>query len=437
MRLRFKIAANTAVQLIGRGVSAVSSLIITILIARHFGVEAYGDFIKITTFVALFYLAADFGLNAITVKELGEESKESQQDFGEPFGPELTAEGLSRVAGTLRTLFSTRILLGMLLTWLAIAATVFLPFSPETREGFSKLVKLGIIIFAPTIFFQSIIRSSNAFFQHKLRYDKSAIAVSIGSVLSLALVAGIVIFKLKSIILVVAALVAASATTALVAYILFQRLSRLTTVFVFNIADSLSLLKKSLPLGLTLLLNIAFFRLDIFLLAIFRSTTEVGLYGLAYKFFELPLIFSTFFMNAIYPVMANYELRITNYEKYKNIIKHSSVFLIISSLILTVVLWTLAPYITLIKSDFAGSVVLFRLLILWLPLFYLSSLFMWVEIAQERLWGLVRVYSAGLIANFALNILLIPKFGSTAAAYTTGATELFILALLIKNLRTS
>jgi O-antigen/teichoic acid export membrane protein len=142
-------------------------------------------------------------------------------------------------------------------------------------------------------------------------------------------------------------------------------------------------------------------------------------------------------MNAIYPVMANYELRITNYEKYKNIIKHSSVFLIISSLILTVVLWTLAPYITLIKSDFAGSVVLFRLLILWLPLFYLSSLFMWVEIAQERLWGLVRVYSAGLIANFALNILLIPKFGSTAAAYTTGATELFILALLIKNLRTS
>ena len=147
--------------MVGRGVSAIAAFIITIIVARYFGVEAYGDFIKITTFVAFFYLLADFGLNAITVKELGRDGRPQESP--------------------LQTLFATRFMLGIGLMWLVAMLTIFLPFSPETGEGFSRLTKLGIIIFAPTILFQAIIRSTNAYFQHKLRYDKATIALIAGT----------------------------------------------------------------------------------------------------------------------------------------------------------------------------------------------------------------------------------------------------------------
>lgn len=418
MRLRFnpelhghrvKVAANTVVQVVGRGVSAVSSFIITILIARHFGVEAYGELTKILAFTAFFYLAADFGLNAITVKELSSQAGRAK-------------------GAQLQTLFSTRIILGVALMWLAVMATVFLPFSPETGEGFSRLVKLGIILFAPTILLQALIRSTNAYFQSKLRYDNATIAIIVGSIVGLALVSGIVYLQISSILIVAATLMVALFAQTSVAFILFKRLLHTPLGFSFNLPHIVSLLKKSLPLGLTLVLNIAFFRLDIFLLAIFRSTTEVGLYGLAYKFFEFPLVIPTFFMNAVYPVLVG------SARPRLKIIKSSALFLLASSLVLGTIFYILSPHITLIKSDFAGSVALFRILTLWLPLFFLSSLFMWVAIAKEQHWKLAGIYAAGLAVNTVLNLLFIPSHGATAAAITTGITELFILVLLLTRL---
>ena len=63
--LRQKLIWNTGSQVAGRAISALTTLGITILIARAFGTGGYGDFVKITTFVAFFYLLADFGFNAI------------------------------------------------------------------------------------------------------------------------------------------------------------------------------------------------------------------------------------------------------------------------------------------------------------------------------------------------------------------------------------
>jgi len=59
------IAVNTITQLVGRAISAVTTLLVTLLIARELGAGGYGDFVKITTYAAFFYLAVDFGINAI------------------------------------------------------------------------------------------------------------------------------------------------------------------------------------------------------------------------------------------------------------------------------------------------------------------------------------------------------------------------------------
>src|SRR5258706_11560008 len=69
------VAANTISQLVGKGVSVISTLIVTLVIARQFGAVGYGDFVKITTYIAFFYLLVDFGVNAIYLQK--SDAKES------------------------------------------------------------------------------------------------------------------------------------------------------------------------------------------------------------------------------------------------------------------------------------------------------------------------------------------------------------------------
>jgi O-antigen/teichoic acid export membrane protein len=60
-----KIAANTLYQIITKLSTSASGFIITILIAHYLGTQGYGQYTKVTAFVSMFYLVADFGLNAI------------------------------------------------------------------------------------------------------------------------------------------------------------------------------------------------------------------------------------------------------------------------------------------------------------------------------------------------------------------------------------
>lgn len=408
MRIRYKIAANTVYQIAGRGVSAVTTFAITIILARFFGVEVYGDFTKIITFISFFYLLADFGYNAVVVKKLGETENKTE---------------------VLANLLGTRIILGSLLTWLAMAITVILPYSEVSHQGFNSLVKLGIILFAPTILMQAVIRSNNALFQFKLRYDKAFLALALGSIAGFLLVGGVAYWHFQSLLWIIVALLCSQIITTIFSFLFYRNLLDAGKTIRLHLPTIINLTKKTLPLGLTLVLNIAFFRLDTFLLTIFRSTTEVGLYGLAYKIFEFLLIIPTFFMNSVYPLLIRKD---TNKIK---IIKTSAFFLTITALVLTFLLWFLAPSIKMIRVDFAGSVTLFRILSLWLPLFFLSSLGMWVMIANDQRWLLAGIYIAGLLINLVLNLIFIPSYGATAAALTTGLTEFLVLLLILKKAR--
>ena len=66
---------NTGSQMIGKVVTSGTTFIISILIARSLGADGYGDFSKITTYIPIFYLFADFGLNAAYIQKEQEDKK--------------------------------------------------------------------------------------------------------------------------------------------------------------------------------------------------------------------------------------------------------------------------------------------------------------------------------------------------------------------------
>lgn len=414
--MRQLVATNTVSQLVGRLISTGAMTVMSLLLARQFGSVGYGDFVKITTFVGFFYLFADFGLNAAyvqgSIESLDRESTISWQ-----------------------RLFGLRIVMSILLMGLLYG---ILSLFPQTvGQGYTELVRLGIILLSPAIIVQATITTTNALFQKLLRYDLATGAQNIGSIFMLLLAFALVYTSATHGPMIgVLALFAGSLGTAIAALYYVQKIHG--KIFpIFNRLQMLRDVQATLPLGLTLIFNLIYFHSDSVILTLTRSTAEVGIYGLAYKVFELPLVVPIFFMNAVYPLLL--KSRQNDLQSSEKIFWLSLKVLVIGSVIIGIGLWMLAPLFVYIRPEFVMSILALRVLLLGLPVFFVSALLMWILISQKQQWNLLKVYTAAMIFNMGLNIVYIPRYGYVAAAWITGISELFIcilsFALVIRKFR--
>jgi len=71
----------------------------------------------------------------------------------------------------------------------------------------------------------------------------------------------------------------------------------------FDRAFAKEIFIKSFPIGLMLIFNLIYFRVDMFLLSLLAPTKDVGIYGLSYKFFDFLIALPLFLSNAIYPFL--------------------------------------------------------------------------------------------------------------------------------------
>ena len=197
-----------------------------------------------------------------------------------------------------------------------------------------------------------------------------------------------------------------------------------------SIRDITKLITPSLPLGITLLFNLVYFRADSVIITLTRPTAEVGMYGLAYKIFEVILVFPSFFMNAVYPFM------IQKTRNLKKIFQQSALFLFLVSALLSLIFWFAAPLVSLINIDFVPSVSALRVLSLGLPFFFVTSATMWAIIAVKKQTALAVIYGVSMIINIVGNILLVPQYGYMAAAWLTVGCEGLVLVfsgILLQN----
>jgi O-antigen/teichoic acid export membrane protein len=406
MTNRKTIAFNTFSQIAGKVVTSGTTFIVSILIARSLGAGGYGDFTKIMTFVAFFYLFADFGLNTAYL-ELSE-NQSAQNNLL-----------------TIRTVF------GLFLMFLCISILAFLPGT--NVQGYTPFVKFGIIVFSFSILFQSLITTANAFFQKSFRYDYASYALSLGAITTLLAVASFPYLRITGILPNIVAFLLGSLVTT-IASLFFATKLLPTLSFSFDSILIKKMLTIALPLGLTLLCNVVYFHADSVILTVTRTSEEVGIYGFAYKFFELPLVVPTFFMNAVFPLLL-LSRKSTDWKAFLRQAKQSAAILLSLSLIFFVCGYIAAPLLSLIKSDFQASIMPLRILLLSLPIFYLTSVTMWVLIALKKRTQLFFIYFMSMLVNIGSNIVFVPKYGYIAAAWITVASEALVLLLSFFSIR--
>jgi O-antigen/teichoic acid export membrane protein len=411
--IRSKIALNTGSQVLAKVFGAGATLLISIMVARTYGAQGYGDFTKITTFVAIFFLFSDFGLNAVALQQESVRSREQNTNHD-----------------VFPTLVSLRLLGSLFLMIVAVLVLAMLPRG--TDQGYTPIVRIGILLFTPAIVFQAVLTTANAFYQKRLRYDLSTVAVGAGSLVALTVaILTVVTGKLGS-LGGVFAILCGSIVTAGCAVLLVRRLGMSLSLDP-SFTRMRRLLVRAIPVGVTLIFNVIYFRTDSFILTLTSATADVGIYGFAYKVFEVSLVLPTFFMNSIYPLFLAAVNRSDESQnnrisgEFYRLISRSLLFLVASSLVTVVVLWVAAPIVALIRHEFTGSIAPLRVLALSAPFFFLTNLTMWLLITLGKQKILALIYGVSMILNILLNMVFIPHYGYMAAAWITLVSESILL----------
>ena len=391
-----KIAYNTVVQVVGKVVITLIAGISVIVLTRYLGAEDYGKFNLALAYLSLFGIFADVGLFTIVVREISKT-------------PERTEELIGNVL-TLRLVLSVAVILA------AFGVSQFLPYAPDVR--------IAILIAGVAIFFGLLNSSLITVFQARLRMDYAVIADTVGR--SAAFAAVLVVAGLNlGFYAIVATAAVGSFITLLVTYYFARKLVRIRLLT--DLAVSKEMLLASLPLGAALALNQIYFKADLFLLSLFRSYQDVGLYALVVKILEILLAFVGFFYNSIFPLLSKYIA--DKDDRVRTTLQTSFDFLAMTAVPVAVGGWFVAPQLISLAggAEFLAATQPLQALLIAAAFAFVSGLFGFALVAKSRVKALLWLNVVALIVNVGLNVIFIPQYGIMAAAVITALSELGVL----------
>jgi O-antigen/teichoic acid export membrane protein len=407
------IASNTFFQLISKVITMTITFTLTIIISREYGSYGYGLFTLFQSFPVLFYMIADFGLNAIGTREISKNLKEINKIFN-------------------NVLF-LRIFLSLFLVLVSIVATLYLYDDVNVRYG--------LILGALIIVSQTLVSTTNIIFQIKLRYDLSSVSNVISYIFLLVSVLLLVSNKVDVAILNFIYVLASFIAFGINIYLL----KRFDVRVDLNISREYikELVLMSWPLGLMFIFSQINFKADSIMLSLLKlpdlglnNIQSVGVYGLPYKIFEVLLVVPTFIMNSTYPALLDsYNL---NIKKFKdNIIKTVAVMSVVGGLVSLLGYLFINHFLTfeIIESifgpEFTYSKQLLLILFSGIFVFFITQPLSWFMVIRDKQKILPLIYAISAIFNVSMNYYLIPKYSFIASAYLTWISEGIILILLV------
>ncbi|MDK2830950.1 MAG: hypothetical protein PWQ75_702 [Methanolobus sp.] len=394
MSLTGKIVQNVGFLFAGRLAVKIFSLISTILIARYLGEIGFGKYSFAFAFVSFFTIFSELGLVQIVVREG------------------------ARHPEKLRSFLSNCLFLKLVLSILSFIIATILVILMGYPSGTILTVQIAAFIL--------IIDSFNvyrAIYEVNLEMKYSVIFYSLSRLIQLLLIYLAISHDLGLYWIVFVTVLAN------LIHNLFMYLHSRKTVAVnikYNSHCCKFLLKESLPLALSSVFVIIYYRVDVVMLSFMTGDAAVGLYSAAYRFSESFTLIPNVVMISVFPLMSKYFNKDNSSFSflYERSVKYL-VFLSLPIAILTTFYSDIIIYY-IYGSDFAASSVTLKILI-WATAFIFinySNGQLFVAINKQRF---TLIYTGfGVIINILMNSFLIPLYSYNGAAFATLLTEFFV-----------
>jgi O-antigen/teichoic acid export membrane protein len=192
----------------------------------------------------------------------------------------------------------------------------------------------------------------------------------------------------------------------------------------------------ALPIGFFLVVLNVYAYVDGVMLGVMRTDVETGLYTAAYRAYEGLSYPAAAIAAVLTPRLS--DLFRTDRGRHRRVaILGLGGAAALAIVISTVVYFLASPLmIGIFGSDFAAAAAPFRILSVGLSLVFAIWVLHAIAISVDREQLLLKTAIAGLVANVALNLYVIPRTGASGAALATVVGELVSLAVLVFSLRT-
>jgi O-antigen/teichoic acid export membrane protein len=399
-----RLATNTIVQIGGSFAASAIGLLTFVAVTRGLGATDFGVLTTALVYLTIPVVMADVGLATVVVRDISAR-------------PEHTASAM-QAAVPLRALVSA-VAVGA-----AVALAYALPFSAETRD----LISIGALGSFLTLMTQGL----SPVLQAQLKMHWAVVSTVAGRLATFGLTLAVLAAGHGLGSVMVATVAGIAVTFALQLFVVARIVSLRPT---FDFPYWRTLLKGSIAIGLALAVAQIYFRVDVLLLAVFRDSAEVGLYGAAVKFLELSELVAAAIGISVFPLLA----RFVQVDRSRAATLYQRTFdLLIAAATPLVVVMTLAAsaVIVLISGEEyreAGDAL--RLLAPYVLLSFVTGLSWRALIAYGEDWALFRLALGILTINVALNLVVIPEYGFRGAAASTIVTELIGVAASLALLK--
>lgn len=186
-----------------------------------------------------------------------------------------------------------------------------------------------------------------------------------------------------------------------------------------------------MPIGLGVLLSALYFRVDIFLVEIWRGTEAVARYNAVFRLVDAMRLFPAAVLAVALPGLC----RSTDLRP----LVRTAAFVTASALAASLVLWVAAGVVVdvVYGARYVAATPAFRILLVAFPLMALNAALTHQLIGWDGHGAYAAAAAAALAANVGLNARLIPALSIEGAAWSTVWTEVVLSAVCLMGLRTA
>lgn len=433
MSIAKKILGNTAIQILGKVLSACIALVTVKILSGYFSIAQLGNYGITFEYLALFGALADMGVYTFVLREISKEKNENSQ----------------------KKLYNTALGLRIFL----IASSMILATFCGAFFFWGTSIPVAIAIAAVGTFFVILSGTVSVILQYKMQMQYYSYALILGKIIGFLGIVFLIHFFFPTADQTAFYAIILSGTIGSFFIYLFTQIwswKHIAPNPNWNREDLKTMLKNSIPFGIAMILATLYFRSGFLLLEFllpesvedtckveFCGDLETGKYYIAIRMMEVLLLFPIYFMNSLMPYLAK---NIAEQSKrLPQVFSLSFLFVLIMTLPISIGGVMLSTELSALMADEKllatatsnGSDTGFFLLSIALFFAFLTTFFTFSLIALNKQKLVVWVNLGAVIANIFLNILLIPHYGLLGAGISTIICEVVLVLVFFVLLQKS
>jgi len=416
------VAWNTLVQIVAKAVGALAGLGMVVLLTRSLGDAGYGEYATVFAWVGVLIVFVDLGFYMTGLREMSRRGADQ-----------------ARIAGTLLTIKAVN---AAAVAAVAILAVRFMPYDVHVRGA----IMLSLVGVAAV----SLLDPFKSLFQVRLRMEPPSVAEALGSLAALGAAVWLLLGRGAGLYAAVGCTVGGHVLALALTAAAALRVVRARPGFDARIAASL--FRGALPLGLSGLLAVLYFRIDTLMLSWMRPLSDVGVYGASYKILEASTVLPVLLLGTVFPLLTRaVQAGGTEQERCYRGTMETLVLLAVPmvagglALAHELMLLVAGPAFVaprLFDLPLAGPVALasapatFAVLLAGAPLIFLGQLNGHMMLAAGRERALLALHLVIVPLNVALNLILISSYsflGAAAATLVTEAVAIVITTVYVRR----